>query len=185
MSCFLHWWIACLKIHCYKNICKSLLYFSQYKLQAFHIFFTIQALNLCKYVLAETQNSCIWNYNMTAEQLLFFYNHCFSHQRLKFMGKYASTVLQRHQIVYILMHWLNGIPRKCKWLDFHARIVMISSCFILCSKEWQAPYRRIQASVMNILQKPQSCRCRSKLCSFIQVSPFMCCLPKNPVCRSW
>lgn len=50
------------------------------------------------------QNSCIWNYNTIAEQQLFFYNHCLSHQRLKFMAKYASTVLWRHQIVYVLLH---------------------------------------------------------------------------------
>lgn len=110
-------------------------------------FFTIQALKLCKYVLAETQNSCIWNYNTITEQSLFFYNHCFFHKRLKFMSKYASTVLWRHQIVYVLMHWLKRIPRKLKWLDFHARIVMISSCFIPCSKEWQAPYGRRNTSL--------------------------------------
>lgn len=32
---------------------------------------------------------------------------------------------------------------------------------------------------MNVLQKPQSYT-RRKLCSFIQVSPFECCLPKKP-----
>lgn len=96
------------------------------------------------------------------------------------MAKYANTVLWRHQIVYILMHRLNRIPRKCKWLHFHAHSVMLSSRFIPCSEnDRHHTEEEIQACVINILQKPQSCRCRSRFFGFIQVSPFSCCLPKN------
>lgn len=147
--------------------------------------FTVQSLTWCKYALAETQNSCIWNCSTITAQALFFYNHCFSHQRLKFMAKYV-----KHSTIELpdglpLNALIKKIPRKCKLWYFHAGIVIIHSCLMPCSEARQTRYRRNTTLCHGYLTQLQSCRCSLEFWSIIQVSPYIGCPPKEPACRSW